>query len=416
MQRAERLGLGTRTTATSLLREAPRREWRTAGARNGSRPDVLRWPVDVGAIGRGFGYVRHERPNVRHNGIDVATPRGMVIRAAADGIVAYADNGISGYGNVVLIVHPNGWVTLYGHQDRITVQPGWRVRRGERIGFVGATGRADGPHLHFELRVDGEPVDPVPHFVGEPWVEGRARLAVLRRDHGGHTYGHLGEIQADFSADAPLAEHGGGRSANGGRDARGATHASHASRAPRRARVAVPETSREVAAARSSQPASAPASLESTQSDAVPDDVARLLASGPSRQERLTLRSYPVVALEAPVRLEVDATFAAGVLRYRAPSATNVRAAASGRVAFVGRGIRSDRTSVVIVHTNGWVSVYTGIVDATVTVGTIVAAGDRIAIIRDDARGLEFEVFSRGRALDPRDQIQPTPPIVATRD
>lgn len=428
MERAQRLGLGTRTTATSLLREPPRQEWRRAGA--GATPSALRWPVDVGAIGRGFGYVRHERPNVRHNGIDIATPRGMVIRAAADGVVAYADNGISGYGNVVLIVHPNGWVTLYAHQDRITVQPGWRVRRGERIGFVGATGRADGPHLHFELRVEGEPVDPVPHFQGQPWVEGRARLLVLRRNNGGHTYGHLGEIEPDFTADARPSP--APRTSSSRRTAtRSTARASTRPAARTETRTAARDEPREPARTDARDEPRATARTETREeprttarveappaatADAIPADVVRLLASGPTRTERNALRSHAVTELESPIRLEVNATFANGALRYAAENGTNVRSSAAGRVAYVGRGLRGELTTVVLVHANGWVTVYSGVFDATVAVGSIVGSGERIAILRDSDRGLSLELFAQGRSVDPRTELRAAPRVVATRD
>lgn len=365
LARATSLGLGTVDAARELLREAPRASWkRAAGARIANE---LRWPVEIGALGRGFGFVRHDRPEVRHNGVDIATPRGMVIRAAADGIVAYSDNGLRGYGNCVIIVHPNGWVTLYAHADRTTVQAGYRVRRGERIGFVGSTGRSDGPHLHFELRVDGSPIDPLESFVGEPWIEGRVRLAVLRRDHGGHRRDHLGELTPDYASDVP----------------------------PQRA--------------------AAPVATQ-TLASSLPTSVERLLARGPTNAERAELRAHAVDQLEPPIRLEVSSTFTDSVLRYHAPTSTNVRAAAAGRVAYVGPGVRDGMTTVVLVHANGWVTLYGGVLDATVTAGALVSAGDRLAIVRDARVGLAFELRSRGRSLDPRTHLPAGPELVATRE
>ncbi|MFW5921159.1 MAG: M23 family metallopeptidase, partial [Polyangiales bacterium] len=160
LERAEALGLGTRRAANRLLTRRPKEGWRMAA--RGRVSDELAWPVPEGHFGRGFGHVRHRRPDLRHDGVDIVAEEGAVIRAVADGIVAYSDNGIRGFGNCLLIVHPNGWVSLYAHNFRNTVQAGWRVERGERIGFVGHTGIARGPHLHFELRVDGRPVDPTP--------------------------------------------------------------------------------------------------------------------------------------------------------------------------------------------------------------------------------------------------------------
>lgn len=164
--RAERLGLGTRECAFRLLHQRPDPAW--VAAAHGRRPSRLLWPVDHGRWVRGFGYVRTTRPDLLHAGVDIAAEPGSVVRAAADGIVAYSDNGVRGYGNLVLVVHPNGWVTLYAHNARTTVPAGYRVRRGERIALVGATGIARGAHLHFELRENGRAIDPVALFDGGP--------------------------------------------------------------------------------------------------------------------------------------------------------------------------------------------------------------------------------------------------------
>ncbi len=168
LERARHLGLGTRETATRVLHQPVPDAWaRAAGWREGE-VDRLLWPVDEGRYVRGYGYVRVTRPDLIHKGVDIAADEGSVIRAAADGIVAYSDNGIRGYGNCILIVHPNGWATLYAHASRTTVQAGWRVHRGERIGLVGQTGIAHGPHVHFELRDGGRAVDPLALFDGGP--------------------------------------------------------------------------------------------------------------------------------------------------------------------------------------------------------------------------------------------------------
>ena len=132
----------------------------------------LLWPATKGWFGRGFGLTRRVRRDLPHNGIDMPGPARSPIRAAADGIVAYSDNGIRGYGNCVLIVHANGWVTLYGHTYRTLVQACYRVHRGEKIAEIGDTGIAHGPHLHFELRDNGRLRDPIHLF---PRVPHRAR-------------------------------------------------------------------------------------------------------------------------------------------------------------------------------------------------------------------------------------------------
>ena len=102
-----------------------------------------------------------------------------MVRAAADGLVGYSDNTLRGLGNAVVILHPGGWTTLYAHNARNTVQPGWRVKRGERIALVGATGIARGPHLHFEWRDNGRLGDPKRLFVGRRSDELMGPLAPL---------------------------------------------------------------------------------------------------------------------------------------------------------------------------------------------------------------------------------------------
>jgi murein DD-endopeptidase MepM/ murein hydrolase activator NlpD len=93
------------------------------------------------------------------------------IRASDEGIVAFAGR-FRGYGMAVMIAHPGGAVTVYGHLTRSIVRPGRRVRRGQVIGVAGSTGNSTGPHLHFELRVDGRPVDPSGMFDSRPVVSG----------------------------------------------------------------------------------------------------------------------------------------------------------------------------------------------------------------------------------------------------
>lgn len=160
--RAQHLGLGTLQTAKALLRHAPEERWIKAARGRVERPFF--WPVDEGRFGRGFGFTRRERTALKHRGVDIVAETGQPVRAVADGIVAYSDNGIRGFGNCVILVHPDGLVSLYAHNARTTVQAGYRVKRGERIALVGATGIARGPHLHFELRKGGRTIDPRPFF------------------------------------------------------------------------------------------------------------------------------------------------------------------------------------------------------------------------------------------------------------
>jgi hypothetical protein len=163
-QLAAALRLGELETVGQLIRQGPRPEWvRAAGGPSGD--SSASWPVPSGKLGRGFGYVRREELKDRiHAGLDIVAPRGSPIVATRTGIVAYSDNRVRGYGNLLAIVHANGDVTLSAHCQRIFVFAGERVARGQIVAEVGATGLALGPHLHFELRVAGAPSDPAPLF------------------------------------------------------------------------------------------------------------------------------------------------------------------------------------------------------------------------------------------------------------
>ena len=120
------------------------------------------WPlaVGVGVISSGFG-VREGRP---HEGVDIAAPRGTPIHAAAEGEVVYAGNGIRGYGNVVIVRHDDGFLTVYAHNLQNRVQKGEKVVRGQVVGLVGQTGHATAPHLHFEVRFRDAPRNPMTYL------------------------------------------------------------------------------------------------------------------------------------------------------------------------------------------------------------------------------------------------------------
>lgn len=104
----------------------------------------------------------------RHNGIDIPGPTGTPIYATADGQVGRAQR-LGGYGNYIEIEHGHALQTRYGHLSQILVEPGQRVRRGDLIGLMGSTGRSTGPHLHYEVRIAGAPVNPIP-FIAEDGV------------------------------------------------------------------------------------------------------------------------------------------------------------------------------------------------------------------------------------------------------
>lgn len=109
-----------------------------------------------------------------HAGIDLAGPVGTPIYATADGIVGRSEYA-GAYGNLVEINHGQGIQTRYGHMSRLIARPGQRVRRGELIGLMGSTGRSTGSHLHYEVRIDGRAVNPV------PFIQGNDTLAAVQR-------------------------------------------------------------------------------------------------------------------------------------------------------------------------------------------------------------------------------------------
>lgn len=101
-----------------------------------------------------------------HQGVDIAAAPGQPIHASADGVVIQAGE-VSGLGQAVFIAHGFGVTTRYGHMSRIDVRPGQRVKRGDVVGRVGNTGRSTGYHLHYEVRVDGDPVNPLGYILDD---------------------------------------------------------------------------------------------------------------------------------------------------------------------------------------------------------------------------------------------------------
>ena len=151
--------LSTRRSSVDLLAETMRREFPGAASyASDSAPHTMPsiWPA-AGYVSSPYG-LRFDGTEF-HQGIDIAADMGTPIVATADGVVTAAGwNG--GYGNMVDVDHGGGIVTRYGHASAVAVTVGQQVRRGEVIAYVGSTGRSTGPHVHYEVRVDGQPVNP----------------------------------------------------------------------------------------------------------------------------------------------------------------------------------------------------------------------------------------------------------------
>ena len=121
------------------------------------------WPVHGPIVAR-FG---PGKSGERNNGIKIAVPMDTPIKAAADGVVAYAGDQIAVLGGLIILRHGDGWSTVYGHTSRILVQRGQSVKRGEIIAYSGDSGLADRPELHFEMRKGRTPVDPTTELPGQ---------------------------------------------------------------------------------------------------------------------------------------------------------------------------------------------------------------------------------------------------------
>jgi murein DD-endopeptidase MepM/ murein hydrolase activator NlpD len=141
---------------------------KVAAHRHGTEPPPLTgrgfiWPVNGKVVG-GFGRTREGQ---RRDGIDIAARAGAPVVAAEDGLVAYAGEGIHGYGRLILLRHGDGYITTYGHNAALLVEAGELVERGQVIARVGSTGNATRSMLHFELRKGRKPIDPETVLVHE---------------------------------------------------------------------------------------------------------------------------------------------------------------------------------------------------------------------------------------------------------
>jgi murein DD-endopeptidase MepM/ murein hydrolase activator NlpD len=118
----------------------------------------------------------------RHQGIDLAAPVGTPIYATADGTISEAGYNRGGYGNLIKVDHGRGIETRYGHLSAVLVRPGQRITRGQVIGRMGSTGRSTGSHLHYEVRIDGRAVNPIPFMKSNEYL-----LAMQQKGGGTHS-------------------------------------------------------------------------------------------------------------------------------------------------------------------------------------------------------------------------------------
>src|SRR5208283_4185366 len=134
---------------------------------SGGTPE-FRWPAR-GRIIEGF-------KSGGNDGINISVPPGTSVRAAENGVVVYSGDGLKGYGNLVLIKHPNGFVSAYANNGELDVKRGETVKRGQIIAKSGDTGNVNAPQLHFELRKGSTPVDPTQYLAGLLRREARSSL------------------------------------------------------------------------------------------------------------------------------------------------------------------------------------------------------------------------------------------------
>lgn len=165
----ELVGIGGPETVVALGKAADHLEREVRHINDRLRSDILRLasiprglPVN-GYVTDGFGMRRNpfngEGREV-HEGLDIAADFGTPVTSTADGLVIYAAPH-AGYGNLVIVYHSNGITSRYGHLSRISLEAGQRVKRGDQVGNAGSTGRSTGPHVHYEIRENDQPVDPM---------------------------------------------------------------------------------------------------------------------------------------------------------------------------------------------------------------------------------------------------------------
>lgn len=131
----------------------------SSGTANAVAETGFRWPAR-GRVIQGFG----DKNGIKSTGINISLPQGTPVKAAEAGVVAYAGSEVKGFGNLVMIRHSDGWVSVYGNASEIKVKRGDEIKRGQVIALSGQSGDVSAPQLHFELRKGSVPVDPVEHL------------------------------------------------------------------------------------------------------------------------------------------------------------------------------------------------------------------------------------------------------------
>ncbi len=168
------LGIGGPETVTALDKASTQLESRLRNISDTMQTEQLKlatipsgFPVS-GYMTDGFGSRRNPMGGGHelHPGLDIVAEYGTPISATADGIVIHAGS-MGGYGNMVAIYHSNGIVTRYGHMSKVSVEVGQKVKRGAMVGALGSTGRSTGPHCHYEVRENDQPVNPM-NYIAQP--------------------------------------------------------------------------------------------------------------------------------------------------------------------------------------------------------------------------------------------------------
>ncbi|WP_455004353.1 M23 family metallopeptidase [Capnocytophaga gingivalis] len=133
---------------------------------------------DLKRMASGYGFRTDPFTKVRkfHYGMDFSAPTGTAVYATGDGVVTRADSNSSGYGEHIRIDHGYGYETLYGHLSQYNVRPGQKIKRGDVIGYVGSTGRSEAPHLHYEVKKNGEHLNPINFYYGSLSAEEYAEM------------------------------------------------------------------------------------------------------------------------------------------------------------------------------------------------------------------------------------------------